>query len=224
MVGNFFMPYKNIVFVKLEKRLLNDSRWFGMSEAAQLIYVKLILIAAETYNRIPAKIGVLTSLLRTNSRRSTILNAIKEIELNFPKFKKVDDFYIFEDFESKTNYVRDIQRNALGTPKEAVYKDKDKEEDKEENKFPALPAEPSEKDVIKEFTSRGFLESDGQSFYSYYKAQDWKTKGGISIKKNWQHKIMGWMNNQKQYNYENKNKTSQPVVDERYEKSITRLN
>lgn len=128
------MPYKNIVFAKLEKRLLNDPRWFGMSENAQLNFIKLILIASETYNKIPRSLDLLCSLLRTKQRRSTILKTLKEIELNFPKFKKNENFYYFEDFHEKTNYVRAIPRNAPGTPKEVTDKEKEKYIDKEKER------------------------------------------------------------------------------------------
>jgi len=59
------MSYTNIVFVKLEKRLLNDPRWWTLSEPAQLIYIKLILLAAETYNKIPKNDEILRQALRS---------------------------------------------------------------------------------------------------------------------------------------------------------------
>lgn len=142
------MPYKNIVFAKLEKRLLNDPRWFGMSENAQLNFIKLILIASETYNKIPRSLELLCSLLRTKQRRSTILNTLKEIELSFPKFKKNENYYYFEDFDEKTNYVRASPRNAHGTPKDGV--EKEKEEEKEKEKEEELPLPPNNPPVSSE--------------------------------------------------------------------------
>lgn len=215
------MPYKNIVFVKLEKRLLNDPRFFGMSENAQLVYLKLMMIAAETYNRIPLEIGLVTQLLRTNLRKSTIDKAIKEVLQSFPKFKKSADFYYFEDFESKTNYRRDFPSDSEGMPKVVVDKEKDKEKDKESGNSPLGP---SMQEVIKEFASQGFDETNAKTFYSYYKTNDWKTKGGVSILKNWNHKIIGWMNNQKQYNYEKTSNVFIKKEDERFEKPIRGLN
>ena len=133
------MPYKNIVYAKLEKRLLNDPRWFGMSENAQLNFIKLILIASETYNKIPRSLDLLCSLLRTKQRRSTILNTLKEIELSFPKFKKNEKYYYFEDFDEKTNYIRATPGNAQGTPKDGVEKEKDKDKEEEEEEELPLP-------------------------------------------------------------------------------------
>lgn len=128
------MPYKNIVFVKLEKRLLNDHRWFTMSEKAQLLYIKLMLGCAETYNKLPSESLTLRQQLRITWKKSVFDSAIKEIENNFPKFKKDGNYYYFEDFENKTNYIRECPSNAQVLPKEGVYIDKEKDIDKEEDK------------------------------------------------------------------------------------------
>jgi hypothetical protein len=123
------MPYKNIVFVKLEKRLFNDPRFYMLSEKAQLNYVKFMLFAAETYNRIPINLSAIRKGFKTNQSILAIENTISEIQKVFPKFKKNGEFYYFEDFETKTNYIRDCPSNAEGTPKEVTDIDKEKEED-----------------------------------------------------------------------------------------------
>ena len=117
------------MFAKLEKRLLNDHRWFGLSEEAQLNYIKLILVAAETYNKIPSNLDLLCTYFRTKQRKSTILKTLKEIELNFPKFKKDGEFYYFEDFHEKTNYIRECPSIAPVPPKVVVDIDIEKEKD-----------------------------------------------------------------------------------------------
>lgn len=129
------MPYKNIVFVKLEKRLLNDSRWWTMSESAQLLYVKLILLAAESYNKIPLKNDVLREALRSRLDLVVFESCIKEIENNFPKLKKNKYVRYFAEFDTKTNYIpkREIPRKSPGLPKDDA--DKDKEEDKDKKKI-----------------------------------------------------------------------------------------
>lgn len=125
------MPYKNIVFVKLEKRLLNDHRWFSMSDKAQLLYIKLMLGCAETYNKLPANSQLLRQQLRITWKKKVFDSAIKEIEFNFPKFKKDGNFYSFEEFDTKTNYRREIPSNTQVTPKEGIDIDKDIDIDKE---------------------------------------------------------------------------------------------
>jgi len=132
------MPYKNIQFVKLEKRLLNDHRWYMMSEGSQLIYIKLMLLAAQSYNCIPKKTAILKLALRTILSETEIESAIIEIRSSFPKLKQNKYVYYFLGFEEKTNYIpkRENLRKTLGNPRELVEKeeDKDKEEDKEEDK------------------------------------------------------------------------------------------
>lgn len=132
------MPYKNIVFVKLEKRLLNDPRWWIMSDPAQLIYVKLILLAAETYNKIPLNDNVLREALRSKLELQSFQKCLEEIEKNFPKLRKNKHFRYFAEFETKTNYIpkRAIPRKSQGLPKDGVDKDKEEDIDKEKEKTP----------------------------------------------------------------------------------------
>ena len=129
------MPYKNIVFVKLEKRLLNDHRWFGMTERAQLLYIKLMLGCTETYNKLPIDSLMLRQQLRISWRKEIFNSAIKEIQNNFPKFKKNGKFYYFEEFDTKTNYRQENPSDSEVVPKGATDIDKEKEEDKEKEKY-----------------------------------------------------------------------------------------
>lgn len=127
------MPYKNIVFVKLEKRLFNDHRWYMMSEAAQLNYVRFILFAAESYNKIPKNITAIKKAFKTNQDEDTIKKTIEEIKKSFPKFKENKDFYYFQGFDEKTNYIpKEKLGKSQGSPKEGT--DKEKEEDKDKDK------------------------------------------------------------------------------------------
>ena len=120
------MPYKNIVFVKLEKRLFNDPRWYMMSDLAQLNYIRLILFAAETYNKIPRDISAIRKAFKTTQPSERVLRSIKEIQRNFPKLRCNKDFYYFVDFEQKTNYIpEELQRKSRGTPKDGVDKEED---------------------------------------------------------------------------------------------------
>jgi len=130
------MPYRNIVFVKLEKRLLNDPRWYMLSEQSQLIYLKLMMLAAETYNRIPLNFDALRRAFKTDISPAEIEKSIKEIQASFPKFKQNKHVFYFINFESKTNYIkgREFLGKSRGTPKEATDKDKDKDKDKTKTK------------------------------------------------------------------------------------------
>ena len=125
------MPYANIVYAKLEKRLLNDPRFYMLSETSQLVFVKLILTACETYNKIPTKMKILKRAFRSNQQEKTLAKSIEEIKINFPKFKEGKRFYYFEDFQEKTNWIapRELPRNSQGIAKGAT--EEDKEEDKD---------------------------------------------------------------------------------------------
>ncbi len=136
------MPYKNIVFVKLEKRLFDDPRWYMMSETSQLNYIKFILFATATSNLIPTNLVAIKKSFKTNQRLKTLELSIKEIQDNFPKFvKKIvnnKEYFMFDGFEEKTNYIpnKEIHGKSHGHPRVVVDKDKEKEEDKDSVKLP----------------------------------------------------------------------------------------
>ena len=64
---------------------------------------------------------------------------------------------------------------------------------------------PTLQEVIEYFESSGYLKKDAESFWSYYDGQGWETTRGAIIR-NWQSKVIGWMNNQKQYSKDEKKK------------------
>lgn len=109
------MPYTKIFWIKLEKRLLNDYRFFTMSEPAQLIYVKLLMISAETDNKIPKNDIVLKKLCHCSNPPLDINSCIDEIKNNFPKFASNKHFYFFKDWAKRHNAV--IPGKSDGTPK-----------------------------------------------------------------------------------------------------------
>ena len=131
------MPYKNIVFAKLEKRLFSDYRWYMMTEPAQLNYIRFILFASETYNKIPKNLEAIKKAFKTDQDLKIIEATIKEIKVNFPKFKENKHFYYFDGFEEKTNYIphKEIRRKSQVLPKDGVYKEEEKEEDKDKEKI-----------------------------------------------------------------------------------------
>lgn len=99
------MPYRNIVWIKLEKRLLNDHRFYLMSENAQLIYVKLLLLAAETNNRIPKEPQILCNIFHTTLTPIIMTKCIDEIKTNFPKFRDYGKIYKVTEFMTRHNQI-----------------------------------------------------------------------------------------------------------------------
>lgn len=118
------MPYVNIVWIKLEKRLLNDYRFFTMSEKSQLIYIKLLLLCAETTNNVPRKYPVLKALLKTDCSESELNKCLKEIKDNFPKVLILKDFIRIKEFENRCNQVRNraSPRLSQGYPRATLDK------------------------------------------------------------------------------------------------------
>ena len=180
------MPYANIVFIKLEKRLLNDYRWYTMSDHAQLLYIKLILLAAETYNKIPRNDDVLMQALRSTLEIGMFKGSMQEIRKNYPKFKCNKHFYYFDEFENKTNYIP--TGKSQGNPKEIQRvcqnknKNKNKNKSEEENKslfgdFVLLTQDQYQK-LCDEFTKLGadekiknlnlYIGSKGDKYKSHY--------------------------------------------------------
>jgi len=112
------MPYKSIYWIKLEKRLLNDYRFYTLSEEAQLIYLKLLMLAAETNNKIPKNNAIIKTALRCNQSENKVEECLKEIKSNFYKFKENKGFYHFREWGNRCNRVEpeETPRKSHGTP------------------------------------------------------------------------------------------------------------
>ena len=187
------MPYQNIVFVKLEKRLLNDYRWYTMSHLAQLLYLKLILLAAETYNKIPASVPLMKMAVRLDVPDETFAKALIEICNNFPKFKCKKGICSFQEFDHKTNWIapKELPRNSQGTPKVVVDKEKkreEKEEDKEQDFFRFWSLYPKKKAKEKAFQAfkkldikNGLLEKILKAIEKQKHSDQWKKDNGQFI-------------------------------------------
>jgi len=201
------VSYTNIVFVKLEKRLLNDWRWFSLKEKTQLLYIKFMLLAAETYNKIPKNEGVLTQALRTTLDPIELEESIQEIKENFPKFKENKHFYYFDEFDTKTNYIpkkgnpEEIPRKS----KDSLDKEEDKEIDKEKDKriFPfkeiynKYPKRIGEKAARKHFettvkTDQDF--KDIQAALKNYLESERVAKGFVMNASTWFNNWRDWVN------------------------------
>lgn len=186
------MSYKNIVFIKLEKRLLNDHRWYIMSDSAQLIYIKLILLAAETYNKIPKNDNVLREALRSRLDLSEFTKCMQEIKENFPKLRENKHFMYFDEFEYKTNYIpkKEILRKSSGHPQHSVEEEEDKKKNKSKEDRYIIPP-------TYEMVSKYCLEQKNginpQRFIDHYTASDWmRNKAKI---KDWQACVRTWEQN-----------------------------
>lgn len=179
------MSYKNIVYVKLEKRLLNDHRWYMMSDHAQLLYIKLILLAAETYNKIPKLIPTLITALRSELEFGKFKCALEEVKKNFPKLKANKHFYYFEEFEYKTNFIpkQEILRKSPGVPKYHA----EEEEEKKKKKKNSIP--PTIEEII-DYCKERNNKVDPNKFINHYQAKGWLI--GKNKMKDWKAAVRTW--------------------------------
>ena len=159
------MPYRNIVFIKLEKRLLNDPRWWTMSSYAQLIHIKLMLLAAETYNKIPLNDNVLRQAMRSELGESEFKKYLNEVFRNFPKYKRNRYFRYIEEFETKTNWVnpKELRRNSKGTLKVAVDQDQDQDQDKDQEVEGGLFTKDQEKRIKSKIAEKNHHSINGEA-------------------------------------------------------------
>lgn len=88
-------------FAKVELRLLNDYRFFTLSEFEKLTYILLILIAKLTNNEIPKKIDVIMAYMRVNRSPGEVKSVINRLHKVFPKFKQNKYFHYFDDFQKR---------------------------------------------------------------------------------------------------------------------------
>lgn len=119
------MPYTSIHWIKLEKRLLNDHRFFLMSEKAQLFYVKLLLLCATCNNKVPRDYRILSQLLRVNGiSEKELTTAFDEIRASFPKVLIHKDYYYIKDFKNRHNWVapQELPENSEGSAKDSLSK------------------------------------------------------------------------------------------------------
>lgn len=131
------MPYKHIIWVKLFLDLLDgeDSEKFlwELSEMQQLVYVKLLLIAGRTKNKISKTMSYLKEKMRFSGSESDLKSDINQIKKTFRQgFKETKYFYYFTNFEKLHNRVNG------GTPKDdpgiPLEENRKEENRKEENK------------------------------------------------------------------------------------------
>ena len=185
------MAYKNIVWVKLERRLLNDYRWYQMSIHAQLYYVKFILLAAETYNKIPKNILTLSSLLRNELEIGQLKGAIREIQKNFPKFKSNRYFYYFEDFENKTNWLPP-QQSPSNSPAIAQHSVEKKRKEKDKEKIKIGNFVPPTIEEVTNYCKERNNNVDPNKFLNHYQAKGWLI--GRNKMKDWKAAVRTWEN------------------------------
>jgi hypothetical protein len=120
------MPYTTIHWIKLEIRLLNDPRFFLMSEEAQLLFVKLLMVFAHFRGKTQKNWTILRQILRTSRTESELEKSFEEIRTNFPKVLVSNGYISIKDFKKRHNWVspEELPGNSQGTPKDSQDKEK----------------------------------------------------------------------------------------------------
>ena len=113
------MPITLREFQKVEIRILDDHRFFTLSDFDQLLYLKLLLVAKKTGNKIPKNPSIIRALLRCSGADSDIESGLIRIKENFPKFNENKYFWYFDDlpsraFKNGTDRDRDKDREKEG--------------------------------------------------------------------------------------------------------------
>lgn len=202
LAGVYEITLKKIAFdTGLEKKEI-EKIFKKLSEDKKIIYMDGYLI--------------IKNFLKNQSfNNSMIKNVEKTINRLPPNIKKT-----FLDFVNPSTILDTMftDSNSLSTASDKILSE-DKIKSKIENKIESEKTvssieEPTLNEVIAYFESLGHSKTDAENFYSYYSAQNWETKSGTSIKARWRNKVIGFMNNQKQFA---KSKTAPAPV----KKSIT---
>jgi hypothetical protein len=131
-------------------------------------------------------------------------------ESNPAHYKIIDNIkkYNLLDFLEKTQIIKGAKK-GLKSPTEG-----DKVKDKV-----MVKVKPSLKEVKEYFEGCGYPKDQAESFWSTYESQGWETKSGAVIK-NWQAKVIGWMNNSKQFG--NNNGTDKGQITKRRKDYVTK--
>lgn len=95
------MPRKSTEFIKLETRILTDYRFLLLGDFEQLLYLKLMILARITDNKIPRKLEAIEAVLRTKREPNDIELTLKRLKSIFPKFKCNKHFYYFVGYTSR---------------------------------------------------------------------------------------------------------------------------
>lgn len=102
------MPYTNIIWIKLFLSLINkDDRFlYHLNESQQLLYIKMLLLAGITENKIPRKIRFICDKIGYHHDEECFTKDIARIMEVFPKLKKNENYFYFLNFDKLHNQVR----------------------------------------------------------------------------------------------------------------------
>lgn len=115
------MPYANIYWVKLKLELLNDKRFiFDLDDSQKWLFIGLLLLAADTNNKVPNDESFIKSRLNLQNSPEIIRKNLQFILSKFPKLVNKDKCLKFKNFKKMHNPLKDAQRKSKGIPMERI--------------------------------------------------------------------------------------------------------
>ncbi len=88
-------------FIKVEQRLLNDPRFYMLTEFEQLLYIKLLSLMKQTKNQIPKNYEAIKLYSRTNRSTTEVESAVNRLSEIFDNLKQNKYFWFFDGYESR---------------------------------------------------------------------------------------------------------------------------
>lgn len=182
------MPHTQIVFVKVKMELLEDDRFlFDLNDTQKGLYLLLLALAGKTSNKIRNEENFIRTRLALST--NTLMEDIKHISAVYPKFKLVNDYWVFEDFDEHHNYYYPTKGNTEVLPK--VYQNKNKKENKSNIASTNIPT----KDQVLLFFKNSASENEGLKFWEYYEMVGWVVGKARKPIKNWEMAAHRWIKN-----------------------------
>lgn len=180
------MPYKNIQFVKVKMELLEDDRFlFDLNDTQKGLYILMLALAGKTNNKIRDEVDFIKVRLGLKVLNRNDLIKISQV---FTKFKLVDNYWCFDNFDDSHNWILSKSWSSLGnsqgTPKDFQRKEKNRiDKNRIDNNIGRF-APPTLDQVIEYFTETLKATRDqAVTFFEFYGSKGWVV--GKAPMKNW---------------------------------------
>jgi len=136
------MPYRKVVFIKLFLRLFEeDDRFlYQLNESQQLLYLKMLVLAGITGNKIPKNFRFIQNKINYAHDEQCFNADIKRIMEVFPHVRADDFCYYIDNFWELHNWYeeegvpKEFLGSSKGVPKEFPENSKGSSQNKNKNK------------------------------------------------------------------------------------------
>jgi hypothetical protein len=196
------MPYANIVFAKIQLKVLKEYRFTDqLTDDGKFMFFLLISLSGIMDNEIPNSSAWIRRTFNLQMTEERVEGAIRNVADVFPKLLIANGLISWENFEEIHNYT---VGKSKGTPKELQRleqkkkkKENKKEKEKEKKNKPVLSNPPSLEDItayVKEINAK----IDPGYFLDRQTAGGWLLKNGQPAV-DWKAVVRTWNSNQKKW-------------------------